>query len=718
MRRAAEYAVDEYSMQGGRQPSGTEVPMAQPDARARARAADYVSVYLRWDQLGPEGRREEIQNIINAHLAREGIPPVRVTFSNRAPGSAVFTGAMWTMALSQDSVDGAHPSPQDFATLVDNAVHETQHTVTTFRGVRVAMERQRFDKRSSSGRHRRAGESREPAPAPPPASWTNTPRTRRSRSTSCPSPRYPWTTQAESAGRRAARRCWAAGTRLSPRSRPPESEPDRERARLAYVAAHNDYMSLPEETFSWRSGGQAKSAVLERIALEEQLSAARARALALATERRARQQAGDPQGVADAVRRSREELATIRQLRTQLVQLTSREAKLVGGRLDRRDVPLTPAEIRNAPRAAALDPSDAGQAGRVRSPRPTESTPVGPVLAKPGGKDAAKAAAVVTPGPQPQGTKRNVVAAPGGGIGTEWVKEHETTAGGTTRKTEKGGGFTVGGDTIAGVSGRSSRTTAVGDTSTTVVTTGGVGLTKQGLEAKVGKTEEITHGVDAQGRPITSSKSTSGGLTLTDQGLGANVGHSKTDQAGTTRSVTGGVTVDAKGNTSVEAGYGMSGKSGSGVKTTFRAGHQVDAGDPVEVSPGVFEVTYSVSDTRGVGVGGSASRTSTGPSVGATVGTSTAATQTGVRRFTSKAEATRFKENAAALIALGGSAKAPTSVEGRPRHPRRGRRADPVRPREATGASRRRTAPPSATGSRRAPATNWPSAGCRSSSST
>jgi hypothetical protein len=287
-----------------------------------------------------------------------------------------------------------------------------------------------------------------------------------------------------------------------------------------------------------------------------------------------------------------------------------------------------------------------------------------PSSGSPAGKDAAKAAAVVTPGPQPQGTKRNVVAAPGGGIGTEWVKEHETTTGGTTRKTEKGGGVTVGGDTIVGVSGRSSRTTAVGDTSTTVGTTGGVGLTKQGLEAKVGKTEEITHGVDAQGRPITSSKSTSGGLTLTDQGLGANVGHSRTDQAGTTRSVTGGVTVDAKGNTAVEAGYGMSGKSGTGVKTTFRAGHQVDASDPVEVSPGVFEVTYSVGDTRGVGVGGSASRTPTGPSVGATVGTSTAATQTGVRRFTSKAEATRFKENAATLIALGGNAQAPTSVEG------------------------------------------------------
>ena len=149
------------------------------------------------------------------------------------------------------------------------------------------------------------------------------------------------------------------------------SEPDRERARLAYVAAHNDYMSLPEETFSWRSGGQAKSAVLERITIEEQLSAARARALALATERRARQEAGDAQGVADAVRRSREELGTIRQLRTQLVNLTSREAK-PGRRTSDASVPLTPAEIRNAPRAPELDPSDARQgAGRVgRRSRP------------------------------------------------------------------------------------------------------------------------------------------------------------------------------------------------------------------------------------------------------------------------------------------------------------------------------------------------------------
>lgn len=86
MRRAAEYAVDEYSMQGGRQPSGTEVPIAQPDARARARAADYVSVYLRWDQLGPEGRREEIRNVVNAQLAREGIPPVRVAFLQQGAG--------------------------------------------------------------------------------------------------------------------------------------------------------------------------------------------------------------------------------------------------------------------------------------------------------------------------------------------------------------------------------------------------------------------------------------------------------------------------------------------------------------------------------------------------------------------------------------------------------------------------------------------------------
>ncbi len=90
----------------------------------------------------------------------------------------------------------------------------------------------------------------------------------------------------------------------------------------------------------------------------------------------------------------------------------------------------------------------------------------------------------------------------------------------------------------------------------------------------------------------------------------------------------------------------------------------MDASDPVEVEPGVFEVSYSVTDSQAVGVGGSASRTSAGPSVGATVGTSQASTQTGVRRFTSKKEAQHFKDHAALVIEFGGGSQAPRTAEG------------------------------------------------------
>jgi hypothetical protein len=135
MRRAAEHAVDQTTMQGGTQPSGLEAPAAQPDARARARAADYTPAYVGWTKLGPDGRRERIEAIINAQLAREGIPPVEVVFGGKAPGSAAFAADMWAMALSKQSVEAEHISAEEFATLVNNAVHETQHTVTTFRGI-------------------------------------------------------------------------------------------------------------------------------------------------------------------------------------------------------------------------------------------------------------------------------------------------------------------------------------------------------------------------------------------------------------------------------------------------------------------------------------------------------------------------------------------------------------------------------------------------------
>ncbi len=535
MRRAAEHAVDQTTMQGGTQPGGTTVAAPQPDARARARAADYMSAYTGWKALGPDGRRERIRSIINAQLAREGIPPVTVIFGDKAPGHAVFTAGMWTMALSEKSVDALQISATDFATLVDNAVHETQHVVTTFRGLRVAMAAKAdknepfndkvyipdriVEQASAANQRRHPNKELDPhaydealeiyqisiepertagRKVPPGGVDREAVLDRKEKANKALSDRKSeYDVALAEAGRHQNDPAWAATVAAARAAH--------QQAQREAVAAHNAYLALPEETYSWRAGSAVKSAVGERIALQERLDQARARAFA--GSQAAEQEAA--------------------QLRAQIEALTSREAKLVGGRREMREVPLTEAEIINAPKAPVPDDTLGGPGTKAaaggRRPGPNESSPLpaGAVEAPapkagPGSRaDAAKAAATITPGQQPAGVKRTVVAAPGGGIGVDWAKEKETTEGDVTHKSDKGGGIAVGGDNVVGISGRSSSATTVGDVSGTVTTTGGVGLTKEGnLEAKVGKTEEIAHGVDAKGEPIKSSKSTTGGVTL------------------------------------------------------------------------------------------------------------------------------------------------------------------------------------------------------------
>ncbi len=701
LRRAAERPVDQISVVGGTQTSRARTADATADARARARAADYAPIYAQWAALGPAGRAEQFQQIINAHLQREGVPPVTVKFGDKPPGAAETRAGLWAMSLSKAALDNATPTIDQFAELVDNAVHETHHVVTTFRGVRVALDtkggynpktpipdRVREQAEAANRQRRPSSEfdevtrkealeiyqaSVEPLPTaagPVPARSTDA-----------------VARDAVLARKEAAEKVMANARALLAfnedelRKDPTDAGLQRNvtdskaalrRAEQAYIEPHNAYLSLTEESASWRVGAAARTAVRERLELEAQVKQARDDATEAGSRRAEALAKKDSRTARAEMLNASAALRRAVKLQTTINNLTSDEVRLVEGRRIVREIPLTKAQITNAPKPPVLDDLLAPGEGPNARPRPSAASPYPTSSVTPGsgagaGKqipkvDPAKATAVVTPGPTPSGVKRNVVAAPGGGIGTEWVAEHETTSGGTTRKTERGGGFTVGGDTVVGAGGRSVTTTTTGDVSTTVSSSGGVGLTKDGaLEAKGGRTTEIVHGLDANGKPITSTRSTTGGMTLGDQGLGVNAGSSTTSKGGTTRSTTGGVTYDDKGNATAEAGYGMAGKSGTGIKTTFRAGHQVDAGDPVEVSKGVFEVRYTVTDSKAVGLGGSASRTPSGPSLGATAGTSSASSVIGVRRFTSKAEATTFKDNAAMMIELGGAAGAPTT---------------------------------------------------------
>ena len=143
-KRAADYSIDHLSMEGGKQPGGKVVEPPKADATARPRAADYAQLYSRWGE-GPDARRELMKNIINAQLAREGIPPADIKFGAKSRGSAEFSPGDWKMALSAASMDEAHISIEHFSILVENAVHETQHAVTNFRGLRMALAVERFN---------------------------------------------------------------------------------------------------------------------------------------------------------------------------------------------------------------------------------------------------------------------------------------------------------------------------------------------------------------------------------------------------------------------------------------------------------------------------------------------------------------------------------------------------------------------------------------------
>jgi hypothetical protein len=73
----------------------------RPDARARARAAEFAPTFSEWGALGASGRKARIESLINAHLAREGIPPVKVKWGDKAPGAAEFAFHEWSITLSE-----------------------------------------------------------------------------------------------------------------------------------------------------------------------------------------------------------------------------------------------------------------------------------------------------------------------------------------------------------------------------------------------------------------------------------------------------------------------------------------------------------------------------------------------------------------------------------------------------------------------------------------
>ena len=137
------------------------------------------------------------------------------------------------------------------------------------------------------------------------------------------------------------------------------------------MAAHNEYVALPEETESWRMGSAVKAAVLERLALHSRLTDLRQQQKQATVEQRTKRQGGDRKGAAAALAKSREAQSEIRKTQAEIDALVSKEPKLVGGRIAKQDQPLTPDEIARA----APEPEAKGAA--------VESAEPGPPIVKP-----------------------------------------------------------------------------------------------------------------------------------------------------------------------------------------------------------------------------------------------------------------------------------------------------------------------------------------------
>ena len=401
-RRAEAWQVDAATIELG----------TRPDARARARAAEFAPTFSEWGALGASGRKARIESLINAHLAREGIPPVKVKWGDKAPGAAEFAFHEWSITLSEKAISADRISIEEFATLVDNAAHEGRHAVTTFRGMRVALADNNYNPNAPIP-GKILAQAIEANRRKPPAAELSAEalgeareiyevgfaqdQRRATLGTEGIVDREAVYDRKKAATEQLAdakvlhefnvdevRRLEAAGKSGSAE----HAEAQRNaadsyqtwlRAYREQVAAHNEYVALPEETESWRMGGAVKAAVLERLALHSRLTDLRQQQKQANVEQRTKRQAGDRKGAAAALAKSREAKSEIRKTQAEIDGLVSKEPKLVGGRIAKQDQPLTSDEIARAapqPEAPGAAVKPAPEAPSTAKPKPAESSPI------------------------------------------------------------------------------------------------------------------------------------------------------------------------------------------------------------------------------------------------------------------------------------------------------------------------------------------------------
>lgn len=239
--------------------------------------------------------------------------------------------------------------------------------------------------------------------------------------------------------------------------------------------------------------------------------------------------------------------------------------------------------------------------------------------------------------------------------------------GGRTMKTNQGATASLGGGNVASLGGQQTITTTEGDRSTVVKNAGNVTLKPDGsLVAGWERSKDRFKGTDDAGQPIkTGGTSIAANAGISDKGLTIGGAASLTNQAGNKHSATGSATFDTKGNMSGTLGYAFQSSGGTSFTPTVSGGVAVQASDPIPAEGGGFDVTYTITTTKGMGAGVS-KQAGAGPSAGVQVGSTKGTIESGSRHFDDEKKATAFRDSAAATIAMERFRAQPplTTVEG------------------------------------------------------
>ena len=204
--------------------------------------------------------------------------------------------------------------------------------------------------------------------------------------------------------------------------------------------------------------------------------------------------------------------------------------------------------------------------------------------------------------------------------------EKEVTQGGTTTRTNRGGTASLGGaGNVASIGGQQTVTDTTGDTSRSSSRPRSTRALKPDGTLALGgeRTKEKFAGKDDAGNPIKTGGNgevrqprASARRALAGSSE-ASRDHGRRQQAQPSPAA---ATFDTKGNMSGQLGYAFQSKGGTSFTPSVSGGVAVQASDPIPAEGGGFDVTYSITSTKGMGAGVGKQMGGSGPTVGFNVG--------------------------------------------------------------------------------------------------